>query len=48
MIIFSSTTPMIVVRMQQGRTALQLWQWVVNFTPRPLYWQGRSSQYPIE
>jgi len=48
MIIFSSTTPMIVVRMQQGWTALQLWQWVVNFTPGPLYCRGRSSQYPIE
>jgi hypothetical protein len=42
-----STTPLIVVRMQQEWNALQLWQWVVNFTPRPFYCQGRRPQYPL-
>ena len=42
-----STTPLIVVRMQQGWNALQLWQWVVNFTTRPFYCQGWSQQYQM-
>jgi hypothetical protein len=45
--LLSSTTPMILVRMQQGWTALKLWQWMVNFTPRLLYCHGRSPQYPL-
>jgi hypothetical protein len=24
------------------------WRWVVNFTPRPLYPQGKSPQYPLD
>jgi len=23
------------------------WRWVVSFTPRPLYPQGKSSRYPL-
>jgi hypothetical protein len=42
-----STTPLIVLRMQQGWTALKLCQWVVNFTPGPINCQGRGPQYPL-
>ena len=42
-----SSTLLIVVRMQQGWTALQLWQWVVNFTTRPFYCQGRRPLYQM-
>jgi hypothetical protein len=45
--LLSSTTDMVVVRMQQGGTYLELWWWVFNFTPRPLYSQGSSTQYPL-
>jgi hypothetical protein len=24
------------------------WRWVVNFTPRPLYPQGKSPRYPLD
>jgi len=24
------------------------WRWVVSFTPRPLYLQGKSPWYPLE
>jgi hypothetical protein len=24
------------------------WRWVVSFTPRPLYSQGKSSRYPLD
>jgi hypothetical protein len=24
------------------------WRWVVSFTPRPLYPQGKSSWYPLD
>jgi hypothetical protein len=24
------------------------WRWVVNFTPRPLYLQGKSPWYPLD
>jgi hypothetical protein len=24
------------------------WSWVVSFTPRPLYLQGKSLQYPLD
>jgi hypothetical protein len=24
------------------------WRWVVNFTPRPLYFQGKSPWYPLD
>jgi hypothetical protein len=24
------------------------WMWVVNFTPRPLYPQGKSTRYPLD
>jgi hypothetical protein len=25
-----------------------IWRWVVSFTPRPLYPQGKSSCYPLD
>jgi hypothetical protein len=24
------------------------WKWVINFTPRPLYHQGKSPRYPLD
>jgi hypothetical protein len=24
------------------------WRWMVSFTPRPLYLQGRSPRYPLD
>jgi hypothetical protein len=24
------------------------WRWVVSFTPRPLYLQGKSPRYPLD
>jgi len=24
------------------------WRWVVSFTPRPLYTQGKSPRYPLD
>jgi hypothetical protein len=48
-IILSSTTPKILVRMQQGWTTLKLWWRVVNFTPRPLYCrEGNHSTQRID
>ena len=46
-ILLSSITAITVLRMQQGWPSLKLWQWLVNFPPRPLYCKGRSLQYPL-
>jgi len=29
-------------------SALDIWRWVVSFTPRPLYRRGKSPRYPLD